>query len=1623
MNKHNLGVHHFFEQQARSTPERSAIFFQEQRLSFDQLNRRANILANHILTDNVSPGGLIAVIVTPSIDFVVSILAVLKAGCAFLPIDPTTPKKRIHLILQDAKPDLLITTNSSKKGNFDYSNLLDLETVDLLSSQACSESPQISFDPKQVAYVIYTSGSSGTPKGVLIQHNSLTNQVFWMISKFSISDKDRVLQRTSCNFDAFIWELFVPLISGGQLYVASQYIRNDLDLLIRTVEESGISIIQMAPSLLSALLDNLEQGQWKNIRILFSGGEILTRKLSRLHNQLLDAKLVNLYGPTEATINATFFEVNEILPKTSIPIGKCVSNMDAILLDESLNTVPENVKGQIYLKGIGLAKGYLHSGNNDHFIRHPEFGRIYATGDYALRNPDGNLEYKGRVDNQIKLNGQRFELEEIERVLCNHPQIKNAACLFINDSARPQLFAFLVANKDRVKVSGSYLDDHLPQAVHPTKTLFVDLLPVTSNGKLDRSKLFNYIPKKVNVSNNGNVKLLDPGFKEIFENLSLEPEDMNSSLLHQGGHSLIAMQLKAKIKRKFGCQISFESIMTLPLIELQELAIKNATQGTAVDILKTIPGELYPLSHQQQAVWFEVQMDNTGSAYHETIKLKLSRDWDFELIQDCLNELIDSHETLRTVITTEKGEVMQKIVPQVETVLHSFFINELSETEANKLEQDFETVPFDYEKGPLIRFALFDDKTKSKYLFIVMHHLISDDVTIRLLLNTLAHLHQSKITNQVDPSPLAIDSSNQLASYKDYVYKQINTMESEHFESEVGFWSDYLKNAQFGLKLPATTLAREDYDGDTINFEIDSILSNKLQQMCKQYHTTPFMVFIAAFKVLLFRYTSQSDISVLTPVSDRYQHDIDSVAGFFVNTIIFRSNLTGDLSFSEYLKLISANTLSLLDHRSVPLNSVINGLDVLANRQSIPRIMFVMQNMSWLDSEEILRSFTFEDHAPRTSKLDLTLFVNQRLNKFSCGIEYRTNLFTKSIINRMIVHFRNLLEAVVENSSQSLSSLSMLDSQEQNLVTTNWNQKAYDYPSLCIHQIFEKQVKIAPEAEAITYYNQSKSYEELNAMANQLAHVLAGYNIGLESLVGISINKSVEMVSTLLGIMKAGGAYVAIDPDYPQDRINYMVKDSGLGVIITQREHVEKYIGCNVELIVLEDLELDNFSTENPMIPVEPNNLAYLIYTSGTTGSPKGVLVEHKGVPSIISESIDLLGLDSSDVVLQFMSLSFDASLWEISLAVCSGASLCVLDKTDMIPSQKFTELLNTHHVSMATLPPSILNYLVPEQVPYLNSIVVTGESCSLNLVKRWSGGRNFYNGYGPSETTIGATIGRLRPEQETVNIGRPFGNYQIYILDEFLNPVPILIAGEIFIGGIGVSRGYHNISNNAESKFIDSPFDSKQKLFKSGDIGRFDENGNIEFLGRNDRMVNIRGIRIELEEIENALLSLDGTKEAVVQTQTNASGVERIVAFMILEVNRQVDPISIRSLLADLIPAHMVPEVIIPVTEFHRNHNGKIDYNSLPFPDPSEAVLSGVQPNNQLEKEILDRIKECLDNNKIGITDNLFEAGGNSLLLMKLVNKLTEFFGIKISIRSVFDNPTASLLAAYLENLDRSKV
>ncbi len=1630
-----------FAQQAELTPENIAVVCGDERLSYAELDHRSNQLARHLQSLGVGPEMLVGVLLERSTELVVSLLAILKAGGGYLPLESGYPLERLSFMLADAGASVILTQERlSEELPATWAQVVCVDTEwESIAENSGAALAALPTTPDAVAYISYTSGSTGKPKGVCATHRGVV-RLAHRPAFITITPADRFLLLAPVSFDASTLELWGALLNGACLVVAPAETPS-LPELGALLQCERISVLWLTAGLFQVMVEE-RVAELAGVREMLAGGDVVPARAVR---QFLAAapqsRFSDGYGPTE---NTTFTcchaieAVDEI--EVTIPIGQPIRGTQVYVLDDEMQLVPEGVVGELYTGGAGLTRGYLNRTGltAERFVPHPystEPGaRLYRTGDMVRWNRAGKMEFVGRVDEQVKVRGFRIELGEVETALRSHGKISEAVVVVQTDeSGTKRLVGYVVAGETLTTSElREYMLERLPEYMVPSGFVQLEELPLNANGKVDRRALPEY---ERGVSEANQYQAPRTQVEEVLcgiwaEVLKVERVGVNDDLFELGGHSLLATQIISRVRETFRVEVPLRSLFEAPCVAGLAMHIERASQEEQRPAIVPVSRDQeLSLSFAQQRLWFIDQIEPGNPFYNIPIVVRLSGHLDIEALEDTLSEIVRRHESLRTTFAMSEGQPVQVIAEPAPVKLPLIDLSEWPETardqETARLIEAEGQRPFDLATGPMLRTTLLRLSPQEYVVLLTMHHIVSDGWSMGVLVNEVATLYRAFRAGE--DSPLAELS----IQYADYAAWQRKWLQGEVLERQLNYWKGQLAGTPALLELP-TDYARpaaQSFRGASEPITLSPELTNGLLQLSRREGVTLYMTLLAAFQTLLHRYSGQDDICVGSPIANRTSVETEALIGFFINMLAMRGRLDANMTFAQLLQQAREVTLGAYAHQDLPFERLVEELQPERNFSHAPifQVMLVLQNAPGGELELPGLRLTAMESSKGTAKFDLNLALVETEIGLAGELEYNTDLFAPETITQMVKHFERLLRLVVADAHQKLSELPLLDYTEERKLLVEFNRTKpakYDW-NLCVHELFERQVDHTPDAIAVEFEQERVSYSELNSRANQLARKLQQLGVGPEVLVGVLMERSVEMVVSLLAVIKAGGAYLPLDPEYPAERLEFMFRDAGPRVLLTQERFLAaaRLAAGEAPVIAVDGEELAAFDASNLATPVGPEHLVYVIYTSGSTGKPKAAMNEHRAVTNRLLWMAQEYNLTANDVVLQKTPFTFDVSGWEFWLPLLTGARLVVARPGGHREPQYLAELIQNSGVTITHFVPAMLSAFLDHEgsaeCRSLRLLVSSGEALSQEQQARvferlsWV---SFENLYGPTEAAIDVTswscVASEAVESGWVSIGRPITNVTIYVLDKNLRPVPLGVRGELYIGGVAVGRGYLKRAGLTAERFVPDNFSPEPggRLYRTGDLVRQGRDGAIEYLGRLDHQIKLRGHRIELGEIEAALLAHESIDGAVVLVRPDARGENRLVAY--LKTTASVNQAQLREHLRQLLPEYMLPSVFVMLEEFPLNASGKVNRRALPEPEATHVEREYQAPQTPLEERLCEIWSEVLRVERVGTNENFFDLGGHSLLATQVISRVQAEFGVEVSMRDFFTSPTVAALA-----------
>lgn len=1627
----NSTIHAQFEANVLLNPNNTALYFKGKTLSYNQLNKKANQLAHLLIQKGYKAETPIAICMERSMEMVIASLAVLKAGLAYVPIDSSYPKERINYIIEDSKAALVIASKQTEALLNIANNRLLIYAENKLEN-APNENPNGTISPENLAYIIYTSGSTGKPKGVLLQHKGLINTITAQRKDFKVDAQSRIMQFASFSFDASVCEIFLALLNGAQLHLIEKDIILSKDALIAFMLKQEISLITFPPSLLAMLSDQ----EFPALKTVVTVGEACSRELAeKWHSKTL---FINGYGPTEATIGCVWGRIKQVdfsLP--TAPIGIPILNDKAYILDENGLPTPIGCAGELYIASPGLARGYLDRADltAEKFIPNPfsQTGgeRLYKTGDLACWLPDGRIEFMGRVDFQVKIRGNRIELGEIEAAINSYPAIKDVIVRAFGQNAQEkQLVAFVISKEENISQQvRSHIQNSLPEYMIPTAIIELESFPLTPNGKVDRNALtlpsdFTTTSSRVYVAPQSQTEQV---IASIWQDVLNGPQvGLNDNFFALGGHSLLATQVVSRMRDAFELEVPikllFETTHLAHLASKVEQLRQNDTGLEIPAIIKVDRNQPIPLSFAQQRLWFLDQLQPGGTFYNIPGAFKISGTFNPDRFKQVLKKLIDQEEIFRTRFEERSGQPQQIISGQIELPLVEVDLSQIADSEAaikQEMEQESRHV-FNLATGPLLRVKLLKLNNNSHIVLFTIHHIIADGWSMGLLIKRIAALYQN-------PE----EAYHPNFHYADFSIWQNSWLTGPILEVQKHYWHNKIGPNPDVLALP-TDFPRpkvQTFNGHSIKQYLSPQLSTAIKQLSAQNGSTVFITLLAAYNTLLYRYTGQKEIIVGAPIANRRHAETEEIIGFFVNNLVLKNSIDPQLEFADFLRAVRTNVLEAYQHQDIPFEQLVDAL-ISERNMSHPALfqtMFAYQNLptSSVKSDAItLEALESETHI---AKFDLSVTMAEEGESLGMQFEYNSDLFKPATMERMMGHFISILEQVCANSELTLAEIDFIPVKEKEQLLQEFNPEiAAHTNTISVPAHFKMIAEKFPQNNALTDGTTTLTYSELNQLSDALAKEILNHKLAPETIVGICMQRSMEMIIAMLATLKAGAAFLPLDPSYPKQRLNYMAEDANLKLILCDSAtNIEQIFADNFPHLVVNKELLTEPEIKTSLPAIHPDQLAYVIYTSGSTGKPKGTLLTHTGMINLAAEQARNFNIDGDSHILQFASLSFDAAVWETVMALLNGATLSIINGQTQKSPELLLKTIENRQITTVTLPPSVLAVWPEHALPKLKTIITAGEAISADLVNKWGKNRQFVNAYGPTETTVCATMYHCNPPiDSTPPIGKPLAGFKAYILDENGYGAALGVAGELCISGVGLARGYHNRPDITAEKFIPHPFaqHAGERLYKTGDLARYLPNGDIEFLGRIDDQVKIRGHRIEIGEVEAALTALNTISDAIVLAQKQ-NGMWELLAWYVSQT--EISATQIKQQLEATLPDYMVPNWFTKLESMPLTPNGKIDKKALPKAeqDRSQAQAEYVAPRNEVEKELEAIACNLLNIPKAGVYDSFFELGGHSLLATQFVSRIREKYEIELPLLTLFENPTIAALSDAVEVAVRSGV
>ncbi|AQA24418.1 D-alanine--poly(phosphoribitol) ligase, subunit 1 [Rhodococcus sp. MTM3W5.2] len=1643
-------------------PEQVAVRFGEGELTYRDLDERTNRLARELIASGVGPETLAAVALPRSLDLVVALLAVLKAGGGYLPVDPTYPADRIEYMLADAAPVCVVAESSRTIALPDALPVLELDTMDLSTRSAdpVTDTDRIApLLPENVAYVIYTSGSTGRPKGVQVPHRTVTRLMRNTERRFDFDESDVWTMFHSYAFDFSVWELWGPLLYGGTLVVVDYYTSRSPEQFLELLARERVTVLNQTPSAFYQLAEADRQAPAElSLRYVVFGGEALElRRLSDWYDRHPDTAptLVNMYGITETTVHVSYRRIDAATAAAASAsiVGQAIDGLRVYVLDERLQPAPVGVPGEMYVAGVQLARGYLGQPalTAGRFVANPfdaQGSALYRSGDLARWNSSGELEYLGRADDQVKVRGFRIELGEIEAAVLAQDSVAQTAVIVREDTpGNPVLVAYVVASGADVDVVAvrDGAAERLPEYMVPSAFVVLDEIPLTANGKLDRKSLPAPViqAREYRAPSTPAEEIVAGVFAEV---LGLERVGLDDDFFDLGGNSLIAAQVVARIGSALDTRVPVRTLFEASTVAALAVVVSGLAGSGARPALVAQPRpERLPLSLAQRRMWFLNRFDTESAINNIPMAIRLSGALDLAAMGVALADVVARHESLRTRYPdTADGPI--QVIEAPEVLTGELIPVPVSADELPQRLYELGTTQFDVTAEIPLRISLFQLDESEFVLAAVVHHIAADGASIAPFVRDIMTAYTAR---RVGEAPGWAELPVQYADYALWQHRVLGSEEDPQstISSQLDYWRGELAGLPAQLDVPSDRPrpAVATNKGATRRFEVEPALLAQLNAVAKEYNTSLFMVMHAAAAVLLARLSGTSDIAIGTPVAGRGEAAIDEVVGMFVNTLVLRTEVDTAESFAGLLSRVRASDLGAFGNADVPFERLVEVLNPARSQARHPLFQFAMffQNHGQTAVELPELSVSAVDFDPQIAKFDLQwTFIEAAPEAgaaagMTVAITYATDLFDEATATAAFAdRFLRVLEAVATAPERPVGDFAMLEADELDQVLVGWNDSAHPVdPDELLLDAFVGQAAVTPDAIAVTFEGESLTYADLSERVNRLARLLIAQGVGPESLVALAVRRSLDLVVGMYAVITAGGAYVPVDPDHPVDRIGHILDTAApVCVLTTARDGFE--VPGDRSVLCIDTVDVSGFSarpvTDADRVAVlRPDHPAYVIFTSGSTGKPKGVAVSHAAIVNQQAWMQAEYGFESSDVYLQKTATTFDVSLWGYFLPLRVGAHLVVATPDGHRDPGYVAETIRDLAVTITDFVPSMLTVFSDvvssdlrtsgEQAAALTSlrhVFAIGEALPAETVRGFADitDARLHNLYGPTEAAVSITYADVTgtAASGSVSIGRPEWNSQVFVLDSRLRPVPVGVPGELYLGGVQLARGYYGRVDLTSDRFVANPFSSTgERMYRTGDLVTWAATGELDYIGRTDFQVKFRGQRIELGEIETALLAHPSISQSVAVVAATPTG-DQLVGYVVPSAGADVDVEELRGSLGQALPAYMVPAALMVLEAFPLNSSGKLDRKALPAPIFESKTFRA--PTTRVEQVVADVFSEVLGAPQVGLDDDFFELGGNSLVATQLMARIGAALDTRVPVRELFEASTVAALAARLQ-------
>lgn len=1623
-------------------PNKICIEHAVNKYSYLELYNTAKEIARIINEYNLQKNDVVAIVGQRSFLFISAMLAIWMNKLTLLNIDESLPDLRKKQMMQAGKAKVVVYLSDQKsiaawKSEFPFVDVISITEDNIIKNSNVNDiekQTDIILNEDVLAYIFFTSGSTGNPKGVLGTHQGLSHFLCWQKDTFNVSSVDRFAQLTNVSFDVVLRDIFLPLISGATIVIPDEVDELGADLILPWLKQQEITRVHLVPSLLNTwMASHQETIELNRLLTVFLAGEPLYGGLLKKFKSLTNfiGQFVNLYGPTETTLAKCFEIIKDEISDTVQSVGKALPQSQVFVINEHNEICGVGEMGEIVIRTPYRTQGYINDTNEqiNKFKLNPysndKNDLLYYSGDIGFYLPDGRLQIKGRKDDQIKINGTRIELNEINTVLIKHPNVLNSIVQYMKRNDLYILTAYIVTDKKNIDISEikQYLREYLPNVMIPLAYEFLDEIPLLPNGKVDRRKLplplmvdSDYVHEDPTNDIEKNISLI---WSEV---LKRDRVGILDNFFNIGGHSLLAIQVLTRIRKHFEVDLSLKNIFEFPTIKKLSAYIQTQEKSnniTPISVSKNNDRNFYPLSFIQEQFMFLQHFKLNNSMYNVPILLKIHDKLNIEALTKSITEVLNRHQVLKINLKIIDNKTYQYIQERSIQEIFEYYPDQFCRHSMMELVSKESERPFDLYNDSLIRIKLISVNQEEHYLFLNFHHIVVDVTSLNIFLNELFSCYENLSQNK--PINLPIPS----LQYLDYANWQHEQENIQRIASQLDYWRNQLGGTLPKLQLPVNKITNK-HIGESVSFEIDIDTTRKLKQISYKNGASLFITMLTAFSIILNRYSSQDEILIGTAVSLRDQEIFESQIGPFINTLILRIKISEGNSFLSLLDNVKKVCLDAFLNKDVPLQKVIEAINPGRSIDD-SSIYQVMIELHPFNSTEITTNMELMNINRKETRFPLHLkLIENEENKLTGILEYNKDLFEHDIISNMVKNFLFMINEIIikQENDHEIKEIEIISLEDKNSIIYDRNNTYMTFPKhKCIHHLFEEQVSRTPNEIAIECGEKQYSYYELNQRADQLAFELTERGIALEEKIGVCMERSFEMIVAILGILKAGGAYVPLDPALPDERIQYICKDASIQISYTQQNLVNKLPAY------VEKKYVDNYSDEEsankvrtPLKKVSSNNLAYVIYTSGTTGYPKGTMIAHSSLVNYVVWSDKVYNENEKLNFAFYSSLSFDLTVTSIFVPLISGNLMVIFNGSDT--GKVLQDIINNSQINIIKLTPAhlqLLEYIeIPNADTSLQKLIVGGEqlhfSVASKISNKFNGNIKIYNEYGPTEATVGCMtylFDGAKTNQNVVPIGVPGANVQVYILDKNGNVVPDGVIGELFIAGEGLSRGYLNQEKLTADKFIDNPFVQNTKMYRTGDLAKWIPDGNVEYVGRLDHQIKLNGFRIELGEVEALLCEHPSVKEAIVVISPNQQLEKELVAFVVGEVQSE----QLSTYLKTRLPHFMLPSQIILIDSMPLTPNGKIDRSQLLNYEVKESKRKYEPPRTILEMELVQIWEEVIGVTPIGIQDDFFAVGGHSIKAFACMAIISRKYNLDIPVSVLFDNPTIQSFSNIIKN------